>query len=134
MRQAIDVGTAQDWRGEVRRLFDLQAGSRWPVSRTTAAERRKKLQRLKAALEKHRVAIAEGIRRDFGRSAEESEIIEIHPAIEELNDAIAHVGEWMRPEPVGATLLLADTASEIRREAKGQVPVSYTHLTLPTKA
>ena len=121
MRQAIDVGTAQDWRGEVRRLFDLQAGSRWPVSRTTAAERRKKLQRLKAAREKHRVAIAEGIRRDFGRSAEESEIIEIHPAIEELNDAIAHVGEWMRPEPVGATLLLADTASEIRREAKGQV-------------
>jgi aldehyde dehydrogenase (NAD+) len=123
MRQAIDVGAAQDWRGEVRRLFDLQAGSRWTVSRTSAADRRKKLQRLKAALDKHRGAIAEGIRRDFGRSPEESEVIEIHPTMEELNHAIAHLGEWMRPEPVEATLLLADTASEIRWEAKGQVLV-----------
>ena len=123
MRQAIDMGSGQDWRGEVRRLFDLQAGSRWTVSRSSAAERRKKLQRLKAALEKHRAAVAEGIRRDFGRSAEESEIIEIHPSFEEINYAIAHVGEWMRPEAVEAPLLLADTASEIRWEPKGQVLV-----------
>src|SRR5215470_3617275 len=121
MRQATDVGAKQDWRGEVRRLFDLQAGSRWAVSRTSAADRRKKLQRLKSALEKHRAAIAEGIRRDFGRSTDESEFIEIHPSFEEINDAIAHVGEWMRPEPVEAPLLLADTASEIRFEARGQV-------------
>jgi aldehyde dehydrogenase (NAD+) len=123
MRQPIDIGSTQDWRPEIRRLFDLQAASRWTVSRSTAAERRKKLQRLKAALEKHRAAVAEGIRRDFGRSANESEFIEIHPSLEEINHAIAHVGEWMRPEPVEATLLLADTASEIRWEARGQVLV-----------
>jgi len=121
MRQAIDIGSTQDARGEVRRLFDLQAGSRWTVSRSTAAERRKKLQRFKAALEKHRAAVAEGVRRDFGRSADESEFIEIHPSLEEINHAIAHLGSWMRPEPVDAPLLLADTASEIRWEAKGQV-------------
>src|SRR5262249_21454237 len=121
MRQAIDIGSTQDARGEARRLFDLQAGSRWTVSRSTAVERRMKLQRFKAALEKHRAAIAEGVRRDFGRSADESEFIEIHPSIEEINHAIAHLGEWMRPEPVEAPLLLADTASEIRWEAKGQV-------------
>ncbi len=123
MRQATEIGSAQDWRGEVRRLFDLQAAARWTVSRSSAAERRKKLQRLKAAFEKHRGAVAEGIRRDFGRSAEESEFIEFHPTFEEINHAIAHIGEWMRPEPVEATLLLADTASEIRWEAKGQVLV-----------
>jgi aldehyde dehydrogenase (NAD+) len=123
MRQALEMGSTQDWRGEVRRLFDLQATSRWTVSRSTAAERRKKLQRLRAALEKHRAALAEGIRRDFGRPADESEFTEIHPSFEEINDAIAHVGEWMRPEPVESTLLLADTASEIRWEAKGQVLV-----------
>lgn len=121
MRQAIEIGSSQDWRGEVRRLFDLQAASRWAVSRSTAAERRKKLQRLKAALEKHRGALGEGIRRDFGRPAEESEFVEFHPIFEELNHAIAQLGEWMRPEPVDAPLLLADTASEIRWEAKGQV-------------
>ena len=123
MRQAIDMGSAQDWRGEVRRLFDLQAASRWTVSRSSAAERRKKLQRLKAAFEKHRAAVAEGIRRDFGRSAEESEFSRSTPRSTEINYAIAHVGEWMRPEPVEAPLLLADTASEIRWEAKGQVLV-----------
>ena len=91
MRQAIEIGSSQDWRGEVRRLFDLQAASRWAVSRSTAAERRKKLQRLKAALEKHRGALGEGIRRDFGRPAEESEFVEFHPIFEELNHAIADV-------------------------------------------
>ncbi|HSP20653.1 MAG TPA: aldehyde dehydrogenase family protein, partial [Myxococcaceae bacterium] len=123
MRQAIEMGSAQDWRGEVRRLFDLQAASRWAVSRTSTVERRRKLQRLKAALEKHRGALAEGIRRDFGRSPEESEFLEINPVFTELNYAIAHLGEWMRPEPVDAPTLLADTASEIRFEAKGQVLV-----------
>ena len=43
--------------------------------------------------------------------------------MDELNDAIAHLGEWMRSEPVGTPLLLADTSSEIRWEAKGQVLV-----------
>ena len=124
MRQAIEIGSqSRDVRGEVRRLFDLQAGSRWTVSRSSAADRRRRLRRLKAALDKHRGALAEGIRRDFGRSVDESEFIEIHPTFEELNHAIAHLGEWMRPEPVEATLLLADTASEIRWEAKGQVLV-----------
>lgn len=123
MRQAIEIGSSQDWRGEVRRLFDLQAQSRWTVSRSSAADRRKRLQRLKAALEKHRVALGEAIRRDFGRSADESEFIELHPTVEEINHALAHLGEWMRPEPVEAPLLLADTASEIRWEAKGQVLV-----------
>jgi aldehyde dehydrogenase (NAD+) len=123
MRQAIDIGSTQDPRAEIRRLFDLQAASRWPVSRSTASERRKKLQRFKASLEKHRAAVAEGVRRDFGRSPDESEFIEIHPSLEEINHAIAHVAEWMRPEPVEAPLLLADTASEIRFEPKGQVLV-----------
>ena len=93
------------------------------MAHSTTAERRKKLQRLRASLEKHRAAVAEGIRRDFGRSAEESEFIEIHPSFEEINFAIAHLGEWMRPERVEAPLLLADTASEIRWEPKGQVLV-----------
>jgi len=76
---------------------------------------------MRDSLVKHRAAIAEGIRRDFGRSPDESEFIEIHPSFEEINYAIAHVREWMRPEPVEAPLLLADTASEIRFEARGQV-------------
>jgi aldehyde dehydrogenase (NAD+) len=123
MRQPIEVGSPKDWRSEIRRLFDLQAATRWTMSRSTAAERRRRLKQLKAALEKHRAPLAEGIRRDFGRSAEESEFIEIHPVIEELNYSIAHLGEWMRSEPVEAPLLLADTASEIRWEARGQVLV-----------
>ncbi|HZJ54370.1 MAG TPA: aldehyde dehydrogenase family protein, partial [Myxococcaceae bacterium] len=123
MRQAIDIGSAQDPVAEIRRLFDLQAASRWPVSRSTASERRKKLQRFKASLEKHRAALAEGIRRELGRAPEESEVIDIHPSLDELNYAIAHLAEWMRPEPVEAPLLLADTASEIRWEPRGQVLV-----------
>jgi len=121
MTQAISIGSAKDWRGEIRRLFDLQAASRWPISRSSASDRRKRLRRMRDSLTKHRAALTEGIRRDFGRSPDESEFIEIHPCFDEINYAIAHVGEWMRPEPVEAPLLLADTASEIRFEPRGQV-------------
>jgi hypothetical protein len=99
MRQAIDVGSTQDLPGEVRRLFDRQAASRWSVAHSTAADRRKKLQRLRASLEKHRSAVAEGIRRDFGRSAEESELVEIHPSFEEINFAIARLASGCVPSP-----------------------------------
>jgi aldehyde dehydrogenase (NAD+) len=100
MLQPIDV-KPPDSRAEPQRLFDLQAAKRWELARSTAPERRERLRRLKAALERHRLALAEGIRRDFGRSADESEFIEIHPSLQELNHSIAHVGEWMRSEPVG---------------------------------
>ena len=120
MLQPIDV-KPPDSRAEPQRLFDLQAARRWELARSTAPERRERLRRLKAALERHRLALAEGIRRDFGRSADESEFIEIHPSVQELNHSIAHVGEWMRSEPVGTPVMLADTASEIRWEPKGQV-------------
>jgi aldehyde dehydrogenase (NAD+) len=123
MLQPIDVKPPSDARGELQRLFDLQAARRWELARSDAGARRARLRRLKSALERHRAAIAEGIRRDFGRSAEESEFIELHPTVDEVNDAIAHVGEWMRSEPVGTPLLLADTSSEIRWEPKGQVLV-----------
>jgi aldehyde dehydrogenase (NAD+) len=113
MREPIEVAP--------RRIFDVQAQKRWTLSRSEASARRDRLRRLKSAIEKHRASLAEGIRRDFGRAAEESELIEIHPTFEEVNHAIDHVGQWMRPEPVDAPLLLADTASEIRWEAKGQV-------------
>jgi aldehyde dehydrogenase (NAD+) len=121
MRQPIDVQSRPEAKGELLRLFDLQAAKRWELARSDAGARRARLRRLKSALERHRAAIAEGIHRDFGRSAEESEFIEIHPTLDEVNHAIGHLGEWMRSEPVGTPLLLADTSSEIRWEPKGQV-------------
>jgi aldehyde dehydrogenase (NAD+) len=123
MRQPIDVKPGQDFRTELRRLFELQGRKRWQLSRSTTGERRARLRRFKAAVEKHRLAIAEGIRRDFAKPPAETELTEIHVFLEEMNHALVHLGEWMRPDPVEATLLLADTASEIRYEPKGQVLV-----------
>lgn len=123
MRQPIDVKPGQDLRSELRRLFDVQGHKRWELSRSTTGARRARLRRFKAAVEKHRQAIAEGIRRDFAKPQAETELTEIHVFFEEMNHALVHLGEWMRSEPVESTLLLADTASEIRWEPKGQVLV-----------
>ena len=68
MRQAIEMGTTQDARAEVRRLFDLQAASRWTVARSTAAERRKKLQRCLSASLTVRISTRRILR--WGRSAD----------------------------------------------------------------
>jgi aldehyde dehydrogenase (NAD+) len=113
----------QDIRAEIRRIWDLQKNKRWPLAQSTVAERRARLKRLKAAIEKHRDAINEAVRKDFGKAPEEVDITETHLVMEELGLTIRSLADWMRPEPIDAPLLLAGTSSEVRYEARGHVLV-----------
>src|SRR5262249_58976290 len=49
---ALSIDSAKDWRGEIRRLFDLQAASRWRLSRSSAAVTRQRLRRVGECLAK----------------------------------------------------------------------------------
>ena len=120
MLQPIDV-KPPDSRAEPQRLFDLQAARRWELARSTAPERRERLRRLKAALERHRAALAEesgatSVAPPTSRSSSRST-----PRSRRSTTPSPTSAEWMRSEPVGTPVMLADTASEIRWEPKGQV-------------
>ncbi len=108
---------------EIQRLWELQAKKRWALAQSTAAERRARLKRLHAAIEKHRSAIDLAVQKDFGKAPEETDLTEVHIVQDELGYAVRNLADWMRPEVVDAPVLLAGTSSEVRREALGQVLV-----------
>lgn len=110
-------------KADIRRIWDLQAKTRWPLAQSSVSERRTRLKRLQAAIEKHRDAIDQAVRKDFGKAPEETDLTEVHIVLEELGHTLRNLADWMRPEPVDAPLLLAGTSSEVRHEARGQVLV-----------
>jgi aldehyde dehydrogenase (NAD+) len=103
----------------LRALFDRQRARAPAVARTTAAERRERLARLRAAIVARRKDIAAAAAADLGRPAVETELAEIHPALAEIAHAMRHVGRWMRPERVGTPLLLFGTSSRIEYAPRG---------------
>jgi aldehyde dehydrogenase (NAD+) len=116
-QQAVGV------QAEIGRIWDAQAKKRWPIAKSTVAERRARLKRLGAAIQKHRSALTQAVRKDFGKPEEETDITEVHIVLDELSHTVRNLADWMRAEPVDAPLLLMGTSSEVRHEARGQVLV-----------
>ncbi len=122
MRQPMEVH-AEGLPAEIRRIWDAQSKKRWPLAQSSAAERRARLKRLGAAVEKHRAAINAAVQKDFAKPLEETDLTEVHIVQEELGYTVRNLADWMRPETVDAPLLLAGTSSEVRHEARGHVLV-----------
>jgi aldehyde dehydrogenase (NAD+) len=134
MRQPIEQQKAAV-EAEIRRLWELQSKKRWPLAQSSAAQRRARLKKLGAAVEKHRAPINAAVQKDFGKAPEETDLTEVHIVLEELGFTLRNLADWMRPEAVDAPLLLAGTSNEIRHEARGHVlviaPFNYPfHLAL----
>lgn len=67
----------------------------------TAAERRRALAALAAAVRVHADRLCAAVSQDFGyRPAQEVRLIEIVPLLDEIAHLSAHVGRWMRPRRV----------------------------------
>jgi aldehyde dehydrogenase (NAD+) len=58
---------------------------------------------------------------DFRKHRSEAELSEIQLVMTELNEAIARVGDWMRPVGVSTPIHLMGTRSQIRYEPRGVV-------------
>jgi aldehyde dehydrogenase (NAD+) len=114
---ALDPATS----ARIKQVFEKQRQHRWVVSKRGVAERIATLKKLREAVIARRGEIAQAIHQDLRRSASESEVIEIHPTIEEINHAIHNLPDWMDARSVPTPLTLAGTRSEVRCEAKGVV-------------
>ena len=91
------------------------------MRKTSAGQRRKKLQRLHETLLKYRPEIREALHRDFRKHPSEVDLTEIYPVTSELKHARGHVARWMRPYRVGTPLALLGSSSWIQYEPKGVV-------------
>lgn len=102
-------------------IFERQRGRAPVMARTTAAERRERLKRLRAAVVKRRPAIADAIHADLARPRAESELAEVHHVLQEIDYAIRHLPRWMRGRRGRTQLFLLGTSSRLRIEPRGVV-------------
>ncbi|MCK9285786.1 MAG: aldehyde dehydrogenase family protein [Rhodocyclaceae bacterium] len=103
---------------ELKRIFDQQKNHQWTIKATTAAQRKQKLQKFKDAVQ----ANADGIRRalatDLRKPASEAEA-EIAVVIGDIDEAIAHLDEWMKPVQIESSPQLAGTKATMVYEPRG---------------
>jgi aldehyde dehydrogenase (NAD+) len=112
-----------DPRGDVRRIFEAQAASRWDVARRSAAERVERLRRLRDEIRARKGDLCAAVQADFGKHPAEVELTEWLPAMEELAVAIRELPRWMRPRRAGTPLTLLGARSRVVYEPRGLVLV-----------
>ncbi|CAM4426742.1 aldehyde dehydrogenase family protein [Deinococcus marmoris] len=111
--------TPQPSETELKALFQTQQDWRWRAAQTGVAERQAVLRRLHDAIKASRVALADAMALDLGKSRAESELTEIHPVLEELQFIIRCLPRWMAPRKIATPLMLAGAQSEVRFQARG---------------
>lgn len=104
---------------EIQHVFADQQAHAPTVRRTTADQRKRKLERLCDGLLAYRSDVKDAIRADFQKAPTEVDLTELKPVLDEARYAIDHLDEWMAPDRVGTPLLFTGTRSEIHYEPKG---------------
>src|SRR6478609_11805902 len=92
-------------------LFESHAATALKVRQSTAAERRRKLERLLDAILERKDTILAAAHRDLRKHPTETNLTEVLPLVGEVKHAIAKLKRWMKPQRISATLATLGTAS-----------------------
>lgn len=106
---------------ELLSLFRAQQAHRDRMARTTPDERRAVLRAFRDALNAHRESIIAALAQDLGKSRHEALLTEIQQVQGEVEQAIRHVGSWMKPRHAPPVLTLPGLRGQVRPEPKGTV-------------
>lgn len=110
--------TAADLASEIRRVFELQQAHQWDVKASTAAERKEKLAKLKAAVEAHADDIIAAVREDTRKPEGEIRVTEVLNIAGNIQRNIDNLDDWMKPTEVETSMNPNDKA-RIVYEARG---------------
>ena len=103
---------------EITRVFELQREHQWDVKASSAAERKAKLARLKAAVEAHADEIVAAVQQDTRKPEGEIRVTEVLNVLGNIQLNIDSVEEWMQPTEVTPSRVPTDKAM-IVPEARG---------------
>jgi len=110
---------ALELRSRLEHLFVIQKAHAPRMARTSTAERRERLQRLRAAIVSRRDAVYDALRRDLARPPAETELSEMHITLVEIDHAVRKLGRWMRGRRLGTSLTVFGTTSRLAYEPRG---------------
>ena len=119
--RVVSTRDEQSRANPFQETFERLKARRWEQARTSAAERVERLKKLRRALVARREALHAALHADFRKPAAEVESTEVLLVLMELEHAIKHLGQWMKPRRVPTPLMLTGTKSQVRAEPKGVV-------------
>lgn len=120
------IENSDEARIRLNAILEKQRASYLASGGSPAEERIDRLNRLANMLEKHQKQICEALAADYGhRSAGQTTVMEIYPAISACKHAIKHVHKWMKPKriPLSLAMTLGGAKGMIYWQPKGVVGV-----------
>ncbi|MFP3614499.1 aldehyde dehydrogenase family protein [Paraburkholderia sp. SIMBA_050] len=106
--------------GVVQTIFSRQQSMALQLRQSTAAERIRKIERLRDAVLDHRDAFYAAFTADLGKPSVEVNLTELLPVVDEARDAIRHLSRWMRPARVAPTLTTLGTSARVLHQPRGR--------------
>lgn len=103
---------------ELKRIFEQQKNYQWRIKDTTASQRTQKLLKLKGSILANIDGIRQALASDMRKSVAEIEA-EIGAVLGDIEDAVANLGDWMRPVEIAPSSGLAGTRAYMAYEPKG---------------
>lgn len=119
-----DSVAAQIRPDDLRQVLDHMRAAQAREPLPTWAVRAERLRRLQRMLLEQRAAFAAAISADFGqRPAEETELLELFPALSAIRHALRHGQRWMRSSRRLAALAFLPAQIELRPQPRGVVGI-----------
>ncbi len=100
-------------------LFERQRTRAIELRRSTATERKARIQRVLELVLSHRDDIIAAAAEDCGKPAPEVALTEVYPVVGEAREALRNLSKWMKPKRVRTTLSMLGTQAQIRPEPRG---------------
>src|SRR6185369_2692617 len=100
-------------------IFAAQREYRWVTKASTAAERAAHLTRLREAIVAHLDEIREALHSDLMRPPRPRMPSEVAAVLTDIDQAVAHLEEWMAPAPVTPASFLGRVEAYVQYEARG---------------
>ncbi len=116
--QIASTQTGADLSADIARVFALQQEHQWTVKASSAATRKAKLAKLKAAVEEHADAIVAAVLEDTRKPEGEIRVTEVMNITANIQRNIDNLDAWMTPTEVTPSMNPNDRA-QIIYEARG---------------
>jgi aldehyde dehydrogenase (NAD+) len=108
-------------QADIERVFQLQRGARGGLKASTAAQRCARLRKLRETIVAHAEQIDEALFLDLRKAREGARNFEVASALEEIDNALGGLAQWMRDEAVEPSPHFKGNQTFIRYEPRGVV-------------
>jgi len=115
----METSLPQELRIKIKRIFDAQKINQLSVKLAPVDDRKKKLNKLKAAIKANEQVIFDALKKDLRKPVFESAVFEVLFIYAEIDFAIKNLSLWTREQTVSSNLLNLMTRCSIKYEPKG---------------